>query len=121
MNTTPNITFLHLRNQIDTLPGTERTALLNKMIDNGIDLTEKEEQYLSTDDMKRYVDKLLERASHLNAYEVKFTDEVEKDIYFFTHGRGVFKATIFAYAAATIINFGRIFRYLVENFHFLAH
>ena len=29
--------------------------------------------------------------------------------------RGAFKATIFTYAAATIINFGRIFRYLVEN------
>jgi hypothetical protein len=29
--------------------------------------------------------------------------------------RGAFKATIFAYATATIINFGRIFRYLVEN------
>jgi hypothetical protein len=29
--------------------------------------------------------------------------------------RGAFKATMFAYSAATIINFGRIFRYLVEN------
>jgi hypothetical protein len=29
--------------------------------------------------------------------------------------RGAFKATVFAYTAATIINFGRIFRYLVEN------
>jgi len=29
--------------------------------------------------------------------------------------RGAFKATLFAYTAATIINFGRIFRYLAEN------
>jgi len=29
--------------------------------------------------------------------------------------RGAFKAAMFACSAATIINFGRIFRYLVEN------
>lgn len=29
--------------------------------------------------------------------------------------RGAFKTAMFAYSAATIINFGRIFRYLVEN------
>jgi len=77
----PSITYLHLRNNIAQLPVKERHELLMQLIENGIDLTREEEEYLSRHDMKYYVGKLFQRMSHPTAYELNFADDTEKDIY----------------------------------------
>lgn len=81
------ITYLHKRNMIPELPPKERTELLRKMINTDIKLTPEEEKYLSDKDMKAYVGKLLQRAGTLTPYELKFTDDTEKDIYIMTDKR----------------------------------
>lgn len=81
------ITYLHKRNEIAQLSKKERNELLIQMIENGIDLTEEEEKYLSKKDMEIYVGKKLQRAGGLTPYELKFTDDTEKDIYIMTDKR----------------------------------
>jgi hypothetical protein len=82
-----SITFLHKRNEIETLSPKERKELLDQLIKSDVDLTEQEEKYLSKNEMKAYVGKKLQRAGGLTPYELKFTDDIEKDIYIMTDKR----------------------------------
>jgi len=78
------ITYLHLRNMLPELSSKERKEVLMQMIANGIKLTPEEEKYLSEKEMRAYVSKELERAGGITPYELKFTDDTEKDLYVMT-------------------------------------
>lgn len=76
-----SITYLHQRNIIDQLSKKERDELLKQLVDNDIDLTREEEDYLTNEQMRHYVGKLFTRMVHPTAYELSFADDTEKDIF----------------------------------------
>ena len=76
-----SITYLHQRSIIDKLSKKERDELLKQLIDNDIDLTREEENYLTNEQMRHYVGKLFTRMIHPTAYELSFADDTEKDIF----------------------------------------
>jgi len=91
-----DITYLHKRYDIDNLSKKERNELLDKMIDNQIDLLPNEEKMLNKKQLEKYTNFRFRRRRWMTPDEWKTSDETQKELYMYNGNRTAVSPELFA-------------------------